>query len=566
MNSPVEGGSGSGPGLSVWVLTAALLALDAALPAFHRDLWNPDEPRLAHLAQGMLRDGGERWLLPRVNGELFLEQPPLQAWLVSASLWLAGGRRGPWPDWAPRVPSMILALATLALVARAGERHFGRGAGWLAAALLATTVQFYITFQRAVVDVSLVFLVTLAMLQWLEALSGDRPVGLGWRPAATLGVAIGLAFLAKNLIGPVFIALAGGALGLRHPGALLGRHALPRLGLAAIIAVAVPLPYLLAVAARDPAALEILLWDNTAGRFFSAGKHNPPLWDFLHRGLWALGPWLPFAALFFWDRLRRSQAQKGGGERARSVAAALLAWLLLPWLLVLASGSKREIYLAPLAPAVALAAAAWIWERRMQRATANVARVVGSAAAAAVALAALVGEAWAAPLPNAVWVYLVVAFALIHRGWQRLREERRLGAPSGGETRLMASALLALSALGAASLVVFPEVNRRESYVPLAEELRRRRAEGLAVVGVDLALRERSAIPWYLGEDIPAIATAELGTWVAPEAPPAVLVCPGKLPESAAGLVSGGRFEVRRDPIYLVLNRAAAAKQRSPSQ
>ena len=66
-----------------------LLALAAAaallfLPGLGgRDLWNPDEARYAEVAREM-RDAGS-WALPRLDGELYTQKPPLFFWLIDAA-------------------------------------------------------------------------------------------------------------------------------------------------------------------------------------------------------------------------------------------------------------------------------------------------------------------------------------------------------------------------------------------------------------------------------------------------------------------------------------------------
>ena len=58
--------------------TLALMLLGSlvfCVPIFQRDLWTPDEPRYALVAQEMMWSGD--YLVPRRNGEIYREKPPL---------------------------------------------------------------------------------------------------------------------------------------------------------------------------------------------------------------------------------------------------------------------------------------------------------------------------------------------------------------------------------------------------------------------------------------------------------------------------------------------------------
>ena len=61
------------------LLLLALAILPAGLPRL--DLYESTEPREAGVSAGMLQDND--YLLPRLNGQPFLEKPPLSYWLQS---------------------------------------------------------------------------------------------------------------------------------------------------------------------------------------------------------------------------------------------------------------------------------------------------------------------------------------------------------------------------------------------------------------------------------------------------------------------------------------------------
>ena len=69
-----------------WLALAGLFAI--SFLGLARDLWTPDEPREAEI-------GREMWLVPtivpRLNGESFIEKPPLYYWTVAGAYALFGG-------------------------------------------------------------------------------------------------------------------------------------------------------------------------------------------------------------------------------------------------------------------------------------------------------------------------------------------------------------------------------------------------------------------------------------------------------------------------------------------
>src|SRR2546425_1245025 len=66
-----------------------------------------NEARRALPAQAMFLEGD--WLLPHLNGELYLAKPPLLYWLAASASFLFGAAN----EWAVRLPSALAAAATV---------------------------------------------------------------------------------------------------------------------------------------------------------------------------------------------------------------------------------------------------------------------------------------------------------------------------------------------------------------------------------------------------------------------------------------------------------------------
>ena len=107
-----------------WWPPLALLLL--ALLGCNRGLWTPDEPREAEISREMAQAPS---VIPTLNGQRFIEKPPLYYWTVAAVFRLTGG---PSVQGARGV-SVAASLATLALLYGWGWSAHSRAVGGLSA-------------------------------------------------------------------------------------------------------------------------------------------------------------------------------------------------------------------------------------------------------------------------------------------------------------------------------------------------------------------------------------------------------------------------------------------------
>src|SRR3989449_11452643 len=70
-------------------VAAALATAALAVGIGRTDLWPPDETRVAEISREMRVE--RSWLVPRLNGTPFLEEPPLFYWFQAGAYRLAGG-------------------------------------------------------------------------------------------------------------------------------------------------------------------------------------------------------------------------------------------------------------------------------------------------------------------------------------------------------------------------------------------------------------------------------------------------------------------------------------------
>ena len=132
------------------------------------------------------------------NGLPTHQHPPLHLWLVARTFDALGER-----DLAARLPTVLLALGTLALTWRIGVLTVGRAAAVTATACLLATPIFVDNARRLMMEVPLTFWITATVWVYLEARRQPR-----WQVA--LAVPLGAAILTKSVLGLMpLLALVG---------------------------------------------------------------------------------------------------------------------------------------------------------------------------------------------------------------------------------------------------------------------------------------------------------------------------------------------------------------------
>lgn len=121
-------------------------------------LMSLNEARRALPAQDMFRGGD--WLLPHLNGELYLTKPPLIYWLSAGVAHFLGSAN----EWAVRLPSALAATITLWMVYRYARREFGAWPALFSMQLLIANVTFAMFARRAEIEMLLTLLCAGALL------------------------------------------------------------------------------------------------------------------------------------------------------------------------------------------------------------------------------------------------------------------------------------------------------------------------------------------------------------------------------------------------------------------
>jgi 4-amino-4-deoxy-L-arabinose transferase-like glycosyltransferase len=300
------------------------------------DLWNPDEPRYAQIAKEMLQ--GERWIIPHLNSEVYLDKPPLFFWLMAATATVIGGMN----EFAARFPSALFGLLTLPLLFFLGKRLFSEKAGFLAALVLATTVEFLWLARRANIDATLTFFTTAAITLFYVGFYQQKGRWILYL-MAYLGMALGvLTKLQIGVIVPVLV-VGGYFLVQREMWFFKDPSHIPGIALfVAFVGGWLALAYL----SGGEEYLWGLLYKKTASTFLETASHDRPLYYYLMNFPGNFMPWI----VFFPSALIYGLSAKG---RKKEFIFAFF-WFVVIFVFFSLAKAKRELYLLPLYPAAAL--------------------------------------------------------------------------------------------------------------------------------------------------------------------------------------------------------------------
>lgn len=434
--------------------TALLLALVGALLLLRLGavpLLGPDEPRYARVAVEMKRAG--EWVTPTLQGEPWLEKPPLYYWMAGLAYRALGET-----ETAARLPAVLAALLATGATALVGARLFGAGAGLHAGFILGLSILPFAYGRAASMDMLLAACVTVA--QGLIAL---RVLGVAGRlavPAA--GVFIGLALLAKGPLGLLLPALVTGSYLLLNRERGAWRAVVSPA--AAILAALVALPwYLMAWRENGQTFIDVFLLNHNLQRFTSTiHRHPGPFYYYLPVALLGLLPWSGLAG----PALAR--------VRSRRMRAELLVqlWLVAPFVFFSLAGSKLPGYILPCLPPLALLMGrqADIWTREGAGIGGRAAALVGLALSAVVAAAPLVLRAqgephWRGLIPLGAWSVIVAFLFSRAIGPDAARALRILRIGAAGLLLLIIQAAPPLLARRESGRVLFLPANGREVLV-----------------------------------------------------------------------------------------------------
>jgi len=321
-----------------------LFVLVVVVALVTRPLMPVDETRYLGVAWNMWSSGS--WIVPLLNGEPYSHKPPLLFWLIHAG-WAVFGVN----EVTPRLVGPIFSLGSLFLVRAIARRLFpGRSTvAVLAPWVLLGTVYWLGFATMTMFDQLVVFFVLLGVVGLLEVGQGRRR---GWL-WLFLGTALGT--LAKGPFALIYLV----PLTVAAPwwaGVGLSWRWFIQAGAVGFLGSCVALGWALwAASLGGPAYADAILWGQMAGRAVDAFDHAQPIYYYL----WVLPllflPW----TLLLPGLVRRAWTDRAPGQSPwiePRFGRLLLAWAVVPFVLLSLASGKLPHYVLPMIPALSLAA------------------------------------------------------------------------------------------------------------------------------------------------------------------------------------------------------------------
>jgi 4-amino-4-deoxy-L-arabinose transferase-like glycosyltransferase len=292
-----------------------------------------NEARRAIPATNMITQGD--WLLPRLNGELYITKPPLLYWL-SATVSLVFGVVN---EWTARIPSALSACATAWLVYSFTRRHLGEWSALFALQIIIANAGFSMLGRQAGIEMLLSFLCFSSLICALKY----SHEGLGKRWLLLSYALLGFAVLTKGPIALLFVTLP------------LLVDSLYQRKTCQLEALSYPLGWLtfLVIGASWYLAVTwqmgLDIWQSTVQKDMLTkihGNTGEPVYNYI---LWLAADFFP---LFFLILI--SPVATWRRWKQHNVTTSLMIGLLVPFLIYTAFSDKHAKYLLPVYPIFAI--------------------------------------------------------------------------------------------------------------------------------------------------------------------------------------------------------------------
>ncbi|HQR49772.1 MAG TPA: glycosyltransferase family 39 protein [Steroidobacteraceae bacterium] len=316
-------------------------------------LFEPDEGRNAEVAREMVATGD--FTVPHLNGLPYVDKPALYFSVVATSLRAFG-----LDEFAARLPSLIFTIITALMIGWFGRRLWNSRVG-AAAAAMTLSAPLAFGMSRVVILDSLFSMLVVGSLVGLylaiearaAASAAQHASGGSRRWSSFAWACIGLGILTKGPVALMIPLAAGIPYAVR-------RRALPAVlfGPGVILASIVVAPWVVQMSQALPGYLHYVLVTETWARVSSDQLHrSEPFWFFVPVLVVGTMPWIGAAVAGVWSAIR-------GRSRTRldHRLVFLALWVVVPFVLFSLSRSKLPHYMLPLVPAVALLAAAFMFD------------------------------------------------------------------------------------------------------------------------------------------------------------------------------------------------------------
>ena len=306
-----------------------------------RDVWYPDEPDIAEVALAMFLSGD--WVAPRRMGVVWVDYPPMIYWIGVISAQLFDSMTA----FTLRLPNALVAISVVLLTCATASRWYDGKTGLWSGFALMTSVLFVYEANSYRPDILFTFFIAAGMILYTDGVL-DKP-RLWLRVAAF--ACLGGAMLAKGILG---LLLPGLVLVLWLGSRKQWLRILELVPLS-LVSVAVFLPWV-------AGAAQAMGWDNILYEFYAQNfarfdsgfrGHQQPLHYYLVNFWMDFSPWswLVPAAIIWSSR---------SGLLKTPRARLLLWWFGTFFVFLSLAATKRQLYMLPAFPAIALLIGPWL--------------------------------------------------------------------------------------------------------------------------------------------------------------------------------------------------------------
>lgn len=474
--------------LSLMVCAALLFLVGLG----YRHLWGSDEPRVAGIAAEMGRSGD--LVVPRLNGEPFLEKPPLYFCAASTIFSLLGEN-----TYTARLPSALAAICGVALVFfLARSMGFSTLTAFISAFILATSTGYWGIGRKCIIDMMLCLFTTCAVVCFFQA-SRSLQRRMLWYTGFVLSLSC--AVMTKGLVG---LAIPLSALSvwllLKKDFSLKAWGLLSIGSLLCLIPVGIWIWFLYNSLGWD--AVYEVVWTNNFARFTGTHQsHIRPFYFYIIRFPKNFFPWLLFLPLALIFHLRKIREWN-----MHSSSLFFVTWLGIPFILLSLSAGKRDLYLLPLYPAAALLVGTAVGSMLEDAKSPTKWFSVPSAIlAGAIILVSLSFGGISIYFKQPFFICLLVSLPGFCLGAWTCRQLTR--KDMAGFFRILVAALVVLYLTF--DIGISPLSNQRNSYEPLFQYFETLRSEGARISLFRPSERIRGAAVFYLKRTISVIKEAE---------------------------------------------------------
>ena len=307
---------------------------DIALMSFN-------EARRALPEREMFETG--HWLLPHLNGELYLTKPPLLYWIVVSIAHVFGSVN----EWVVRLPSALAASAIAYIVYQFTLKKFGAWPALFAVQILIANTSFAMFARRAEIEMLLTALCIGALFSAIRYLQAGA--GRGWIYLSYFLLA--LAMLTKGPLILLLVTLPMLIIALVQRDTRSWQLIRDPIGWAIFLLVG--LSWYVAVTWRlGPDIWAMIAKKDIVGKINSEAGHKP-LFSYL---FWILVDFLPASLLVFLSikRLKPNFLQRQNLIQIKSHVQVLLAAVIVPLVIFSLFSNKHAKYLLPIYPIIAI--------------------------------------------------------------------------------------------------------------------------------------------------------------------------------------------------------------------